>query len=307
MKAKDHPKEIKDLRRQAEAEIRAEASEPEAMSPEDCVRLIHELRVHQVELEMQNEELRRVQTELDESLDQYADLYDFAPVGYLTLNKESRILATNQTAASLLGVDPVRLLNYHFGHFLAPADRQPFQGLLAEILQQQQQQQQQVHLQDTKGQWHDFLLDLNYDWSVEDRQQVRVTMTDITELTRAQEELRLHKEDLEKLVTERTSELAAANEHLRQVNEELEALFQAAPLAIGVFDKQGRVVSANPAAERMFDWPLAETLGRVAPTLPPDDRESRELLQRVLRGESLTGVERNNNARTAAVLRRRFR
>ncbi len=50
-------------------------------------------------------------------------------------------------------------------------------------------------------------------------------------------------------------------------------------------------MSANPAAERMFDWPLAETHGRVAPTILEDGKESRELLQQVLRGESLVGME----------------
>ena len=59
---------------------------PEVLSPDEATRLIHELRVHQIELEMQNEELRLSEARLEESRSRYADLYDFAPVGYLTLD-----------------------------------------------------------------------------------------------------------------------------------------------------------------------------------------------------------------------------
>ena len=100
---KDLPPEIKDLRQRAEEEIKAETLEPEAMSPAECVRLIHELRVHQIELEMQNEELRQAQDQLAESRDKYADLYDFAPVGYLTLDERGLIVEANLTAATHAG------------------------------------------------------------------------------------------------------------------------------------------------------------------------------------------------------------
>jgi len=76
-------------RRQAEESLAGQpADEPElsSLSREDLRRLVHELRVHQIELEMQNEELRRTQQELGAARDKYADLYDFAPSGYFTLN-----------------------------------------------------------------------------------------------------------------------------------------------------------------------------------------------------------------------------
>jgi len=88
-----------ELRHKAEEIIR----ENPAQSPEDVLTL-HELRVHQIELEMQNRELHRTQGELEAARARYFDLYDLAPVGYLTVSKNGLILEANFTAATLLGV-----------------------------------------------------------------------------------------------------------------------------------------------------------------------------------------------------------
>ena len=298
-KKKDLPLKIKDLRQRAEAEI--EAIESEEMSPAECVRLIHELRVHQIELEMQNEELRRAQEQLTESRDKYSDLYDFAPVGYLTLNRNGQILEANLAAATLLGVERSRLLGSFLAHFLVEKDRLVFRETMANILQRQQQQQQ-FHFKGNDGVRRAMLLELQFYREAENHERWRVAMTDITELERAQEELRLHKEDLEELVTERTAELQRSNERLRQVNEELEAVFQASPISIGVFDAEGRVMNINPAAERMFGWSLAELQGKVVPSIPvPEPEESREFLQRALQGETLVGVELERQRRDGSL------
>jgi PAS domain S-box-containing protein len=107
MKNKDNRSgDAAELRRQAEGKARSlETQELEALSPEETRQTIHELRVHQIELTMQNEELRRAHAELDAAQARYFNLYDLAPVGYFTLNKEGLILEANLTASSLLGLE----------------------------------------------------------------------------------------------------------------------------------------------------------------------------------------------------------
>jgi PAS domain S-box-containing protein len=95
----------------------------ESLSSEEVHQMLHELRVHQIELEMQNEELRRTQTELKESRSRYFDLYDLAPVGYITLSETWLILEANLTATTLLGVTRSDLVKQSLARFILPEDQ----------------------------------------------------------------------------------------------------------------------------------------------------------------------------------------
>jgi PAS domain S-box-containing protein len=92
------------LRQRAEEKAsRDESSAVESLSLDDARRMLHELQVHQIELKMQNDELRSTQHELETLRDSYFDLYDLAPVGYLTLSEQGLILQANLTAAAMFG------------------------------------------------------------------------------------------------------------------------------------------------------------------------------------------------------------
>ncbi|MEI8140090.1 MAG: ATP-binding protein [bacterium] len=97
--------------------------ELKSLSPEQLQKQLHELHVHQIELEMQNEELRRTQVELDATRARYFDLYDLAPIGYCSLNKQGVILEANLTAAVLLGLPRGALLSQPISHFILLEDQ----------------------------------------------------------------------------------------------------------------------------------------------------------------------------------------
>jgi PAS domain S-box-containing protein len=95
----------------------------EVLSPESTLRTLHELRVHQIELEMQNDELRRVQAKLDTARARYFDLYDLAPVGYCIFSNEGLILEANQAAIDLLGLPRAALIKQPVTRFISAEDQ----------------------------------------------------------------------------------------------------------------------------------------------------------------------------------------
>ncbi len=115
------------LRQQAEAAYRTMAAQApeqvETLSPAATQRMVHELHVHQIELEMQNEELRRTQLELEASKEHYFQLFDLAPVGYVTLSEHGLILGANLTAGAMLGRPKKILLGKPLNRFILPEDQ----------------------------------------------------------------------------------------------------------------------------------------------------------------------------------------
>jgi len=151
MKSNRGPKGSEDLRKRAEESLKSEPHRPGDTRPEEAASLIHELRVHQIELEMQNEELRRVQNDLEISRSRYADLYDFAPVGYLTLNEHGQIVALNLTAARQLGIERGRLVNKHFQYSVFQPDKKEFLSHLNAIFDKRERQIAEVRLSPKGG------------------------------------------------------------------------------------------------------------------------------------------------------------
>jgi signal transduction histidine kinase/CheY-like chemotaxis protein len=130
----DTPDDRSTLRRRAEARLRGRYGvSPRKLTPEEAQRLVHELEVHQAELEIQNEELLHARAELEKTLAEYTELYDFAPIGYFTLGIDGTIRAVNLTGGALLGVECSSLLGRRLGMYLAEGSRVPFADFLDKL------------------------------------------------------------------------------------------------------------------------------------------------------------------------------
>ena len=167
------------LRRRAEARLRvAKTKGVPAGTEADTQRLVHELQVHQIELEMQNEELRESRAQVEEGLARYTALYDFAPMGYLTLGRDGTIRQVNLAAAQMLGVDRARLPKRRFELFIGAPERAGFQAFLAKALASPTKEVCEVTLlKKDKGPCYVKITAI----LSQDGRQYRVMMVDITE------------------------------------------------------------------------------------------------------------------------------
>jgi PAS domain S-box-containing protein len=113
--------------------------------------LVHELQVHQIELEMQNEELMQSRAKMEESLDRYSELYDFSPAGYFTLDADGKILQVNLTGTRMLGTERSQLVNRRFGLFVSESDRPAFNAFLTNAFERRAKESCELALPNVLG------------------------------------------------------------------------------------------------------------------------------------------------------------
>ncbi len=180
-----------DLRKQAEALLEGKPVELEDLSAEDAQRLIHELQVHQIELKLQNENLQQAQQEIEISRNKYADLYDFAPVGYFTIDANGVILEANLTAAAMLGVERSALLNRPLSSYISRDSQDIYYLSQRALFTRNVAQACQIKLIKKGGQeFHAYLEGIVVSKRAQNVSQGRLTISDITERITAEEGLR---------------------------------------------------------------------------------------------------------------------
>lgn len=200
MKEKQDPLvDAAELRRLAEERLKACEQTPrsELHVPRSDERLVHELRVHQIELEMQNEELQQARNTADAFLAQYTDLYDFAPAGYLTLDREGAIRQANLTGALLLGVERSRLVNRRFGLLVTESDRRAFSDSLARVFANEAGVACEVTL---PREGPPPLVVRIEGRRSEDGQECRAVMLDVTERRQAEDQMRASQSEMRRML-----------------------------------------------------------------------------------------------------------
>jgi diguanylate cyclase (GGDEF)-like protein/PAS domain S-box-containing protein len=216
------------------------AAEPDG--PLDAEKLLQELQVHQIELESQNEELRRTRAELDSALAQYTTLYDFAPMAYLTLDTESHISQANHAAAHLLDLPRSALYRTCFATLVCPDSRRAFMAFLAKTLEGGQKECDEFTLQ-----LQDRSIIIAIEASTDSNRQHCLAI--VTDITRRKQ-------------TERELELAAT-------------VYKAIGDAIMVADPNNCIIAINPAFTKQTGYTEQEAIGQYT-NLLNSGRQDRE-------------------------------
>jgi PAS domain S-box-containing protein len=183
------------------------------LSETDTLRLIHELQVHQIELELQNAELRLAKEQVEIVSEKYTELYDFAPTGNFVLSKESQIVELNLSGAKMLGHDRSYLLNRKFDFYVSAHTRRVFNDFLRKVFESNSKESCELTMSANEGlPMHVHLTGI----ATENKEQCLMTAVDITERKRAEKEIHDLNANLELKIEERTTQLSETNEHLQK-------------------------------------------------------------------------------------------
>src|SRR5512133_219978 len=229
---------IKDNNQSTQHVVTADTSTADStQTPDELQRVLHKLQVHQIELEMQNEELLQARTDLETALEKITNLYDFAPVGYMTLNRNGIISDMNLRGASLLGIERARLRGRRFGQFVKGEYLPAFDTFIDSIFASQGKEScELVLLNEEKLPIIVQIVQIEAKLD-ESGQTCHLALIDITARRQAEDALRENEQHMYRL-----AEMAVK--------------------AIIMMDDSGMVTYCNAAAEKMFGCSPAEITGR---------------------------------------------
>jgi two-component system, cell cycle sensor histidine kinase and response regulator CckA len=244
-----------ELRRQAESRLsekqkneRSQAGTDRASH--DTQRLVLELQIHQIELEMQNEQLEQARAETETALELYTELYEFAPTGYFTLDRNGTIRQANLTGSALLGVDRSRLVNRRFALFVTEKFRHVFGAFAAKVFASQSRESCEVMLlREGKLPFYARIEAKSSD----DGQECRAVVVDTTERKRSEEKIQ------------------------EQAN-----LLELAHDAIFVRSLDEKIRYWNKGAEQLYDWTAEEAIGGDFRKMGHEDHTSFEAAKAIL-------------------------
>ncbi len=176
-----------------DAESMLSSLSPDELKAQPNEILLHELMVHKVELEMQNEELRKAHLSMEEARDRYWHLYEFSPVGYITVSREAVISEINLTGCSMLGVNRTKILNHRFPSCIAPHEQDRWHRLFLHIMEHEDNEKQAFDLEMLRNDGSTFHAHLDcLRLRIEDSQPLlRIALTDVSKLKQAEASLRI--------------------------------------------------------------------------------------------------------------------
>ena len=287
------------IRKQSEAMLSKSGTDIANMSGADIQKLLFEFQVHQIELELQNEELKRAHHELSVSRDDFARIYNLSPVAYLTLNEQGVIRKANMAAAQLLGCAKESMVSKKLGKYIHPSDQDNYYYFLHDLVTEKNKQILNARLVTENGATshaechgvtfyscseslcshkNQFIyVELRGAVSYDCNNEVKICLAiqDVTEYKHTQETISCLNDKLEQKILEQTSALMDSNLDLtRKIAElkhskhqlwegeaKLNAIFNASIEGIITIDASGIIQSTNAAVATIFGYSEGELMG----------------------------------------------
>ena len=264
MKTDNNKSNATNLRQKAEEKIKTKQLKSKAtLSETETLKLIHELEVHQVELEMQNDELLRAKEQIEETTGKYTDLYDFAPSGYFTLSNEGEIIGLNLSAAKMLGKERLHLLNRRFALFVSDDTKANFHLFIEEVYNNNTKETCEVKL-DIEGKIPTYL----HIEGIVDKSKGKLFITAVDITGRKQNE-----------------------NALQQSNQKLEAIISASPDGIGIVSFDGKIQLISDKLIAMYGYKIEERESMIGRSMfdfidPSNRKILKDNLGKLLSGKS---------------------
>jgi PAS domain S-box-containing protein len=263
------------LRSDAENRVKRARYSSSGLNEQDKEKLIHELQVHQIELEMQNEAIREAHLALEESRDKYIDLYEFAPLGYITLTDKAIISEANLTSATLLGVERDKLRKARFSKFIDEKDAFEWHQFFIKVLKQTEKLKRTLMLRRPDGSLLSALLEGMPIRGSNGELTVRLAISDVTDIGQTVEVRSL----LANIVD-------FSNDAI--IGETLD----------------GIITSWNAAAENIYGYTSEEVVGKpVSMLLAPEERdEIPRILEKIRVGEHIDHMETKRRTKDGRII-----
>jgi PAS domain S-box-containing protein len=278
------------LHRSVEILLRKFVADPQTPRPEEVQRLVQESETRRLELESQNEQLRRAQRQLEQYRDRYIHLYDFAPLGYVSLDEDGYVQEINLAGVHLLGVEREGVTGYSFVDYVVPDDRTAFLEHVRQCVHQRQEMTSEVTLQAKDGRSIAVQLHSIPEEAENDTVFCKTAFTDISERRKFEEQLRAFNESLERRVAERTavaehramqlralaSELSQAEQRERRrlaqaLHDQLQQLLVLTKIRLGALNRQLREEEPRSLVgqiQELLDQSIAESRSLTAELSP---------------------------------------
>jgi len=273
------------LRQKAENRLKISHTDTANLSSKAIQKLMHEFQVYQIELELQNEELRDTQLELSASRNQYQNLYDCAPICFLTLNKQGEITKANQMACKLLAQSNIKLLGAKYAKYIVLDDQDRFYLFFQQLLKSPQTKPIEIRIKLANQPAISVLCQGSCHHLNGDHQesQLLLILQDISHQKRVEQKINQLNAQLEQKISIKNAELLSKNQKLQETikgicqskedllerEAKLNSIFNAAIEGIITIDEKGIIQSVNNAVINITGYPKHELIGHDVNKLMP--------------------------------------